>query len=53
MLAAAVATKDIWRSHYGRGRVVMMMVTAATATMIGRMARKEDEMLGSQEDLGE
>ena len=46
-LAAAVATKAIWRNRYGRGRV------AVAATMVGRMAGKEDEVLGSQEDIGE
>ena len=52
MLAVALATKVIWRSRYGRGRVVMI-VTAIAATMVGRMAGKEDEVLGSQEDIGE
>ena len=42
VLAAAVATKVIWRSRYGRGRA------AAATTMVGRMAGKEDEVLGSQ-----
>ena len=51
-LAAAVATKAIWRSRYGRGRA-LMIVTATAATMVGRMALKEDEVLGSQEDIGE
>ncbi|KAK7852966.1 hypothetical protein CFP56_037384 [Quercus suber] len=41
VLAAAVATKAIWRSHYGSGGA------AVTATMVGRMAGKEDEVLGS------
>ena len=52
MLAIALAMKVIWRSRYGRGRVVMI-VTAIAATMVGRMARKEDEVLGSQEDIRE
>ena len=30
-----------------------MIVTAIAATMVGRMARKEDEVLGSQEDIRE
>nr|POE92199.1 hypothetical protein CFP56_27596 [Quercus suber] len=47
VLAAAVATKAIWRSRYGRGRV------AVAATMVGRMAGKEDEVLGSQENIRE
>ena len=47
VLAAAVAMKAIWRSHYGRGRAVV------AATMVERMAGKEDEVLGSQEDNGE
>ena len=47
VLATAVATKAIWRSRYGKGRV------AVAATMVGRMAGKEDEVLGSQEDIGE
>ena len=49
MLAIAVAMKAIWRSHLGRGRA------AVAATMVGRMAGKEDEVevLGSQEDIGE
>ena len=47
VLAVAVATKAIWRSHYDRGRAT------PAATMVGRMAGKEDEVLGSQEDIGE
>ena len=47
MLAAVVAMKAIWRSRYGRGRATVV------ATMVGRMAGKEDEVLGSQEDIGE
>ena len=47
MLATAVAMKAIWRSHFGRGRA------AVAATMVGRMAGLEDEVLGSQEDIGE
>ena len=45
VLATAVAMKAIWRTHFGRGRA------AVAATMVGRMARKEDEVLGSQEDI--
>ena len=41
VLAAAVAMNAIWRSCYGRGRA------AVAATMVGRMAGKEDEVLGS------
>ena len=41
VLATVVAMKAIWRSHYGRGRA------AVAATMVGRMAGKEDEVLGS------
>ena len=52
MLADAVTTKAIWRSHYGRRRAVMI-VMAAAATMVDRMAGKEDEVHGSQEDIGE
>ena len=47
VLATTVAMKAIWRTHFGRGRA------AVAATMVGRMARKEDEVLGSQEDIGE
>ena len=49
VLPIAVAMKAIQRRHYGRGRV------AVAATMVGRMAGKEDEVevLGSQEDIGE
>ena len=47
VLAATVAMKAIWGSHYGRGRAIV------AATMVGRMAGKEDEVLGSQEDIGE
>ena len=47
MLAVVVAMKAIWRSRYGRGRATVV------ATMVGRMAGKEDEVLGSQEDIGE
>ena len=47
VLAAAVAMKAIWRSHYDKGRVTV------AATKVGRMARKEDEVLGSQENFGE
>ena len=41
-----VGNEGHWRSRYGRGRVVMI-VTAIAATMVGRMARKEDEVLGA------
>ena len=47
VLATAVAMKAIQRTHFGRGRAVV------AATMVGRMAGKEDEVLGSQEDIGE
>ena len=47
VLATAVAMKAIWRNRYGRGRA------AVAATMVGRMAGKEDEVLGSQEDIRE
>ena len=47
VLAATVAMKAIWRSCYGRGRA------AVAATMVGRMAGKEEEVLKSQEDIGE
>ena len=43
MLANAVTTKTIWRSRYGRRRAVMI-VTAAAATMGGRMVGEEDEV---------
>ena len=36
VLVAAVATKAIWRSRYGRGRA------AVVATMVGRMVGKEN-----------
>ena len=52
MLANAVTTKTIWRSPYDRRRAVMI-VTVVEATMVGRMAGKEDEVLGSQEDIRE
>ena len=41
VLAAAVSMKAIWRNRYSRGRA------AVAATMVGRMAGKEDEKLGS------
>ena len=49
VLATAVAMKAIQRRHYDRGRALV------AATMVGRMAGKEDEVevLGSQEDIGE
>ena len=52
MLADAVTTKAIWRSRYGRRRAVMI-VMATAATMVDRMVGKKDEVLGSQEDIGE
>ena len=51
VLAAAVATKAIWRSRYGKGRAVVMIVMTDAATMVRRMAGMEDEVLGSQEDI--
>ena len=47
VLAVAMATKAIWRSRYDKGRA------AVAATMVRRMAGKEDEVLGSQEDIVE
>ena len=47
VLATVVATNAIWRNRYGRGRAIV------AATMVGRMAGKEDEVLGSQEDIRE
>ena len=47
MLFRSVATNAIWRNRYGRGRAIV------AATMVGRMAGKEDEVLGSQEDIRE
>ena len=41
VLAAAVAMKAIWRSRYSRGRA------AVAATMVGRMAGKEEDVLRS------
>ena len=52
VLVDAVTTKAIWSSHYCRRRAVMI-VMAAAATMVDRMVGKEDEVLGSQEDIGE
>ena len=52
VLVDAMTTKAIWSSHYGRRRAVMI-VMAAAATMVDRMVGKEDEVLGSQEDIGE
>ena len=52
VLVDAVTTKAIWSSHYSRRRAVMI-VMAAAATMVDRMVGKEDEVLGSQEDIGE
>ena len=51
VLAVAVTTKAIWRSRYGKGRAVVMIMTATAATMVGRMAGMKDEVLGSQEDI--
>ena len=45
VLAAAVAMKAIWRSCYGRGRA------AVAATMVGRMAGKEEEVLISHRKI--
>ena len=52
MLVDAVTTKAIWSSCYGRRRAVMIVMAAATI-MVDRMVGKEDEVLGSQEDIGE
>ena len=52
VLVDAVTTKAIWSSCYGRRRAVMI-VMATAAIMVDRMVGKEDEVLGSQEDIGE
>ena len=52
MLADAVTRKASWRSRYDKRRAVMI-VMATAATMVDRMVGKKDEVLGSQEDIGE